>query len=71
MTYIIDFLKSEGFLCLLITFMICSFLGTFTGLVATIIMWVCNMLYAKRFDLYNTIGFGGGFVLTIFQHWIR
>lgn len=56
---------------MLITFMICSFLGTFTGLVATVIMWVCNMLYAKRFDLYNTIGFGGGFVLTIFQHWIR
>ena len=35
MTYIIDFLKSEGFLCMLITFMICAFLGAWTGFVVT------------------------------------
>ena len=57
MTYIIDFLKSEGFLCLLITFMICAFLGAWTGFVVTLIMWVCNMFYCRKFDLYNTIGY--------------
>ena len=27
MKYLIDFLKSEGFLCLLVTFLVCAFFG--------------------------------------------
>lgn len=67
MKYLIDFLKSEGFLCLLITFLVCAFLGAWTGLVATLIMWICNMGYTARFSLYNTIGFGCGYTLSLFQ----
>lgn len=67
MTYIIDFLKSEGFLCMLITFMICASLGAWTGFVVTLIMWVCNMFYCRKFDLYNTIGFGAGYCLVLLQ----
>lgn len=65
MTYIIDFLKSEGFLCMLITFMICTFLGAWTGFVVTLIMWVCNLFYIRKFSLYNTIGFTAGYLLGL------
>lgn len=70
MRYLLDFLKSEGFLCLLITFMICSFLGVWTGLVVTIVLWVCNMLYPRKFSVYNTIGFGAGYILTLIEKFI-
>lgn len=67
MKYLIDFLKSEGFLCLLITFLVCSFLGTWTGLAVVLVMWICNMGYTARFSLYNTIGFGVGYLLSLIQ----
>lgn len=70
MKKVIDFLKSEGLLCMLITFLVCSFLGIWTGLAITIIMIACNFVYIKMLNLYNVIGFGVGWGLSVLQHWI-
>lgn len=66
----IEFLKSEGFLCMLITFFVCSFLGIWTGLAVTVVMLTSNLIYIKKIDLYNLIGFGAGWALSALQHWI-
>lgn len=70
MKKIIDFLKSEGFLCLLITFLVCSFLPSWTGLVAMLLLLACNVVYQKEANIYNVIGFGAGYVLSVLQHLI-
>lgn len=70
MKKIIDFLKSEGFLCLLITFLICAFLPARTGLVSMLLLLACNVIYTKNADIYNVIGFGAGYVLSVIQHMI-
>lgn len=66
------FLKREkySFLCLLLSFLICSFLGKLGGLAATIILIVCNIFYIKKFNIYNVFGFLAGFGLAILVHWI-
>lgn len=70
MKKMIEFLKSEGFLCMLITFLVCSFLGIWTGLAVTVVMLTSNLIYIKKIDLYNLIGFGAGWALSVLQHWI-
>lgn len=66
----IAFLKSKGFRCFLITFLICAFLGIWTGFVVTLIMMLCDLFYTKMFDLYKVIGFLVGWGLVVFQRWI-
>lgn len=71
MKKIVDFLKSEGFLCMLITFMICSFVGTWTGLAVTVVLLACNRFYTGQWSVYNVIGFAAGWGLAVLQHWIK
>lgn len=70
MKKVIEFLKSEGFLCMLITFLVCSFLETWTGLAVAVVMLISNIIYIKKIDLYNLIGFGTGWALSAFHYWI-
>lgn len=70
MKKVIEFLKSEGLLCMLITFLVCSFLGIWTGLAVTVVMIMSNFIYTKMLDLYNLIGFAAGWGLSVLQHLI-
>lgn len=66
----ITFLKSKGFRCLLITFLVCAFFNIWTGLAVTVGLIVCNFIYTRVLDLYNLIGFAAGWGLSVLQHWI-
>lgn len=66
----ITFLKSKGFRCLLITFLVCTFLNVWTGFVVTLIMMLCDLFYTKTFNLYKIIGFWAGWGLVVFQRWL-
>lgn len=68
MKTIIDFLKSEGLLCLLLTFFICAWIGLWAGVCVTVIMILCNIFYTKKLNLYNIIGFACGWGFSLLNH---
>lgn len=56
---------------MLVTFMICSFVGTFTGLAVAVVLLACNRFYTGQWGIYNVIGFAAGWGLAVLQHWIK
>ena len=65
-----EFLKSEGLLCMLATFFVCSFLSVWIGLGCMIILLLCNLFYTKLLDTYKLAGFVAGWIFAVLQHLI-
>lgn len=70
MKEIAKFFKSEGLLCLLVSFFFCAFLPVLSGLLCASILSMCNLLYTRVLNIYNLIGFGVGWGFAVLQHWI-
>lgn len=70
MKKIAEFIKSEGVLCMLITFFVCSFLPIAVGFVVIITLSACKVYYTKVLSYYDAIGFVSGWLFSIIPHWI-
>lgn len=71
MKKLIDFFKSEGSLCMLITFLVCSFIpGWIIQLVVMVILIVFELCCTRLLDTYKLGGFISGWLLAVVQHFI-
>ena len=70
MEKIAKFLSSEGVLCMLVTFFVCSFCPIWVGLFVMVVLMGCNIYYTLVLDWYKLIGFIAGWLFTILPHLI-
>ena len=70
MKKIAEFLSSNGVLCMLITFFICSFCPVWVGLGMMVVLIGCKVYYTLVLNWYELIGFVSGWALSILPHLI-